>query len=455
MSHRDVAPWLKRVGRSRINVAIIGCGWFGGGLARELFGIENMVPAILVDLVPERAIKTLAGLGVEPQEISMIRRKPPLLNGSDDREEDAHMEFDTGDPNAAPQYIVCDDVEALAGMGSVLSAINIIFEATGDVWGGTRAALLSLDNGIPFLTTNAEMMATVGVPLSGRAQTLDVPFAFSRGDQPGSLVHLINEVGLWGFVPKIAGNCKGFLDAHQTPLGVGPYVPEGHNARNICSFADGTKQSLEMAVVANALGYSVVQRGMVGPMTSKVSLIDDFCSAVDLQSSEDCYVDYVTGIDGDNQGGGIFVIAFRKDGRATRDLAYLKIGRGPFYLFFRDYHLCYFEAVSSILEVLGGASTFSMEKEHCAVLAVAKRDIPADHRLDGIGGYDCYGVIERSDMFWKQQFLPVGLASYATTVRPLASDQPITLDDVSLEDCPMVKFWSTQVRRGLEASDSC
>lgn len=45
-------------------------------------------------------------------------------------------------------------------------------------------------------------------------------------------------------------------------------------------------------------------------------------------------------------------------------------------------------------------------------IAFAKRDLTPGHRLDGVGGFDTYGLIVRSDEALKEQLLPIGLAQY-------------------------------------------
>jgi predicted homoserine dehydrogenase-like protein len=238
------------------------------------------------------------------------------------------------------------------------------------------------------------------------------------------------------------------MDYYQNPLGVVPYVPKHQNNHMVCGMADGTKQSIEMAVLGNAKGYYPLKRGMYGPTTTKQQLIKTFDELVDLSSLQGSYVDFVFGINGVDQGGGVFVIAYRDTPHIQEDMQYLKKGEGPFYLFFRDHHLCYFEAVSSIAEaVLFNTSTFYPKTWLIDVIAVAKRDLSPGIKLDGLGGYDCFGIVERADRAAQEKALPVGLAEFATVTKSLKKGEPITYDSVELEDALAVKLRKEQESR--------
>jgi predicted homoserine dehydrogenase-like protein len=65
--------------------------------------------------------------------------------------------------------------------------------------------------------------------------------------------------------------------------------------------------------------------------------------------------------------------------------------------------------------------------------AFAKRNVAAGQHLDGIGGYDTFGLIVRADEARRDGLLPIGLAQYARARRPVGKDQPITYADVQIE----------------------
>ena len=68
----------------------------------------------------------------------------------------------------------------------------------------------------------------------------------------------------------------------------------------------------------------------------------------------------------------------------------------------------------------------------CEVATIAKHDIEAGEELDGIGGYDCYGLIDNIENTRRDDVLPVGLAAGARLTRAVAKDQPIRNSDVIL-----------------------
>lgn len=397
-----------------VNVCIVGCGWFGGGLIRELLRIKKISPRVIISKSSQKSAAFLSSLGVSEKDILFAENLEEFKKAS-----------------SLPGCIISTNIDIISGFND----IDVVFEATGDPLAGAKAALNSINKGIDFVTVNVEMDATIGLAIAKAAEKKGVIYSLCDGDQPGCLSRLINEVASYGLEPRIAGNCKRFLDVYQTPEGVKPFVPKGQNPFLTCSFADGTKQAFELASAANAFGFSLFKRGMIGLSTKKQDLIKDFDSAVNLKSLNSGYVDFVMGINGIDQEGGIFVIARSDDEKVRSDLKYLKKGDGPFYLFFRDHHLCYFESASSIAEAaLLKTATMAPKEWRVDVIAVAKRDIKKGQKLDGIGGFDCYGVIEKADISRAENLLPMGLAGFATAKADIKKDSPITYSDVILED---------------------
>jgi len=144
------------------------------------------------------------------------------------------------------------------------------------------------------------------------------------------------------------------------------------------------------------------------------------------------------GIKGIDQEAGVFVVAKREDEFVARDFEYLKKGKGPYYLFFRDHHLCYFEAVRSIAEAaLFGVATIPHRKKMADVFAVAKRDIRSAENLDGIGGSCVYGLIDKAQIVRDENFLPVGLSAYSVARKDIKKDTLVTYDmvDFPSENC--------------------
>ena len=401
-----------------VNVAIVGCGWFGAGLVKELLRLPGLRPKSVITRTPARAISAYANAGVLQENIAVVDSVHALHKAEDE-----------------DKLLVLSELSLI----QELRDIDVVYEATGDVLGGTQAALQAIERGLDFITINSDMDATIGLRLAGLAAEKGVLYTNSDGDQPGALASIINDVYSWGLQPRLVGNCKGFLDVHQTPEGVMPFVAPGQNPMVICAAADGSKQSFELAVIANAYGFSPLIRGMYGPHTSKTNLIETFDDLVNLQALDKGYIDYTFGTVELNQGFPVFVVAGSEDHERKRDLEHLQKGKGPHYLFFRDYHLGYFEALSSIAQIaLFSTTTLRPEGRHVDVVTLAKRDLAAGKRLDGIGGYDCYGLVEKASVAMEQKLLPLGLAEFCTPNQNVPKDTPVTYDMVTVAENAVV-----------------
>jgi predicted homoserine dehydrogenase-like protein len=68
----------------------------------------------------------------------------------------------------------------------------------------------------------------------------------------------------------------------------------------------------------------------------------------------------------------------------------------------------------------------------CDTVAHAKRDLTAGEFLDGVGGYACYGLVERYEICDRDQLLPIGISLDCRVKRDVARDEPLTYSDVEL-----------------------
>jgi predicted homoserine dehydrogenase-like protein len=116
-------------------------------------------------------------------------------------------------------------------------------------------------------------------------------------------------------------------------------------------------------------------------------------------------------------------------------MAYLSMGPGPYYAFYRPYHLASLEAPLTVARaVLDRVSTLAPVAWNAEVVATAKRDLKPGDRIDGIGGATVYGVADSAEAVAAGGLLPLGLAARATVVRDVPIDQPVTHDDVELDE---------------------
>ena len=113
---------------------------------------------------------------------------------------------------------------------------------------------------------NAELQGTLGPLLKARADQAGVVLTDSDGDQPGVIMNLYRFVEGIGVRPVLAGNLKGLHDPYRNPTTQEGFARERGLTPNMAtSFADGTKISFEMAIVANATGLRVGEEGHARP----------------------------------------------------------------------------------------------------------------------------------------------------------------------------------------------
>ena len=199
----------------------------------------------------------------------------------------------------------------------------------------------------------------------------------------------------------------------------------------VTSFADGTKISMEMAVVANATGFRTGTRGMYDPRCKHVTEALEFFPKDKMLNGG--LVDYVLGAE---PGPGVFVIGYNDDPIKQQYANYFKMGDGPFYVFYVPYHLPHLEVPITVARAVlfRDAAVAPLGGPVCDVVTTAKQNLKCGQVLDGIGGFDCYGMIENSDITHKENFLPMGLAEGCRLKRDVAIDEVIRYQDVDLPE---------------------
>jgi predicted homoserine dehydrogenase-like protein len=239
-----------------------------------------------------------------------------------------------------------------------------------------------------------------------------------------------------GFDVVAAVNCKRHLDRYQSIASSAPYAARDNTSIAVTvSAGDGTKMNIEQAVVANLAGLPPDCRGMHGVPTMLDRALGDVLGAI----SRDGVVDYTLGGD---FGAGVFIIGRAPEPDVVRTpLRFFKLGEGPEYLVFSPYTLVHFEMPRSIAEVaLDRAPLWTPVGPPVAdVVAIAKRDLSAGERLDGIGGDTCYGQIDT--VAGAGGVLPIAFTEHARVTKPVRRDEPIALDAVDVDrHAPIVEL---------------
>jgi predicted homoserine dehydrogenase-like protein len=235
-----------------------------------------------------------------------------------------------------------------------------------------------------------------------------------------------------GYQPVLAGSVKGFKDARRTPVTQREFAAKfGLSPQAATAAADGTRISMEQAVVANATGFRVGKRGMYGPERAHVNQVVDAFPVDELQQHG--LVDYLRGA---QPRPGVFVVGYGEDSTRRRHMRYCKMGDGPLYVFYTPFHLAHLGAPLTAARaiLLRGAAVAPAGGPRCDVLAVAKRALKPGDVLDGVGGFTAYGEIDNSETIAEEGLLLMGLAAGGRVVRPVKQDRPITLEDVELDD---------------------
>lgn len=393
-----------------IVVGMYGCGFMGRGM---LINVERYMKALHVAAIcnrnVERAINAYLDAGISRRDIvetSNIQAMTQALK--------LGKRAVTSDPSLIAQCPL----------------IDIVFEATGNVEYGAGVTLDCITNGKDIVSLNVELDATAGPLLRTKAEAAGVVFSGADGDQPGVTMNLVRHVKAMGLRTLVCGNIKGLQDRYRNPTTQEAFARQWNQTPTmVTSFADGTKMTAEQAIVANALGLKVSQRGMIG--REHHGHVDDLVDLYDIDELRALggIVDYVVG---SRPSPGIYVLAEAQDENQAFFLDLGKLGKGPLYSFYTAWHLTILEFGISIARaalcrdiVIGNTNSPSVD-----VVAAAKKPLRQGETLDGIGGYMTYGVAENYETSRRQNLLPMGLAEGCRLSRDVPSDQALTYDDI-------------------------
>lgn len=320
--------------------------------------------------------------------------------------------------------------------------LDVFVEATNSIGPAASYCLSAIDAGCHIVLMNAEVDLALGPLLAREARKKNLVVTSDAGDQHGVLASMINEAGQMGFEIIQAGNIKGFLDRYATPDSLALEAEKRRlSPSQCCAYTDGTKLHIEMAVLANALGYLPPPGGMTGPRAASVQealQLFDFS-----QYGNTPRIDYLLGAE---PGGGVYLVV-----RPLRNLPpeqafylnYYKLGPGPEYLLYRPYHLCHLETPKAILAATAGTPILTTHSRTCDVHAFAKRDLPAGTPLrHAIGSADLYGMVEPL----QSERIPIVLLENETFLKqPITKDQPLTREHLDLPECLLTQLWQKQV----------
>jgi predicted homoserine dehydrogenase-like protein len=392
-----------------VRMGLVGAGFMARGLVNQ---VVNSTPGVQLTVVCNRTPAKAHAIVTEAGATPVAAESPA----------------DVVRTAGAGDVAVTDDTALVTGS----DAVDVVVDATGAVAFGAELALAAIAGGKHLVLLNAEVDATLGPLLATRADAAGVVYSGADGDQPAVQMNLVRFVRQIGLQPLVAGNIKGLQDPYRNPTTQEGFAKRwGQDPWMVTSFADGTKVSVEEALVANAAGLTVHERGMLG--RDHHGHVDELTGMYDLEELRALggVVDYVVGA---RPGPGIYVLGAHDDPKQRHYLELYKLGTGPLYSFYTPYHLCHFEVPTTVgrVALLGDAAIRPAGAPRVDVVTLAKTDLTAGTVLDRPGGYHYYGEAERADVTHADRLLPLGLAEGCRLRRDVAKDEVIGYADVEV-----------------------
>lgn len=306
--------------------------------------------------------------------------------------------------------------------------IDVVIDATGKPGVAADYILLAMEHGKHIVMMNVEADVTIGPYLKSEADRLGVVYSLGAGDEPSSCMELIEFASALGYTIVAAGKGKNNPLKHDA-------VPDDFreeatrrnmNPRMLVEFIDGSKTAVEMAAIANATGLVPDVPGMHGPKASREELPSVLIPIEDGGILNKVgVVDYTIG---KGVAPGVFVIVKAEHPRIIERMDDLHVGTGPYYGFFRPYHLTSLEVPLTAARIMmyGKSDMVPLARPVAEVCALAKRDIAIGETLDCIGE-TCYRSFTMTQQDSRaKSCLPVGLLEGGRATAPIKRGDLIT-----------------------------
>ena len=313
--------------------------------------------------------------------------------------------------------------------------IDVVIDATGIPSVGAEIGLAAMERGKHLVMMNVEADVTIGAYLRSEAERLGVVYSLGAGDEPSSCMELIEFVSAMGHRIVSAGTGKNNpLNFDATPDAYTEEAVRRHmNPRMLVEFVDGSKTMVEMAAIANATGLVPDCPGMHGPAATLDQLEKVLCPKADSGVlSRKGVVDYSIG---KGVAPGVFVIAEMAHPRVRERMHDLKLGPGPYYTFYRPYHLTSLEVPLSCARAVlyHAADMVPLDVPSAEVCAVAKKDLVPGERLDAIGEYTYRAWIMTVADAIRDRAVPCGLLENGKTTKPIRKGELLTYDNCAVD----------------------
>ena len=387
-----------------IKVGVIGAGQMGYGIVSQISTIPGMIVAGISDINLDAAKRASDAYNASAAE------KVNILTSTDFKEI-VHS------PN-----------------------VEVIVDATGVPEAGAKISLETLIAKKHLVLLNVEIDITVGPLMKKLYDAADLIYTGSDGDEPAATVQMYEFAKSMGMEVLLAGKGKNnALKVSANPdTAQAEADSKGMNSHMLAAFQDGTKTMAEMNLLSNAIGYVPDFVGMHGISAD----LDGTVEKLNLRENGGVLnsfgvVEYVDGI-----APGIFCIVKGQNEGVQHELNYLlKKGERDHHILFRPYHLCSLETPLTIARAVLEHDTaiVPLGAPISETVAVAKRDIKAGEKIDGIGGYCVRGVLETHADMKKNGNVPIGLVGGTSVAkRDIKDGAFLTSDDIELAESTTV-----------------
>jgi predicted homoserine dehydrogenase-like protein len=426
----------------RINVGVVGAGQMGLSIISHLSSIKGFRVCAVADKSMSRLGNICGSLGLNRSDIFEAQNSynGSILNANlkDILAGKKISDFSfkqTSEAILSGRIVFTNDFTLLAE----IPEIDIVVDATGYTDIGAGVALTALLGNKDVVTLNVETDITVGPILKKIADDRKLVYTLAAGDEPAVLMELFDFADGLGFKIICAGKGKNNpLDRHANPASLEEYASKrGSSGKMMTSFVDGTKSMIEMACLSNATGLIPDCRGMHSPKAKIAELLSVFCLTSEGGILEkEGVVDFVIG----DLAPGVFLV-FSTQNKLTKELLnYLLMGEGPNYLLYRPYHIPGIETPLSIAKAYFERKPWIVPARGLVseVITVAKKSLKSGEKIDGIGGYSVYGLIDRYEVAAREKLLPVGLSNDCVLKNNKSADEPVLIDDVEFDPAALL-----------------
>ncbi|WP_336294573.1 NAD(P)H-dependent oxidoreductase [Bartonella sp. CB169] len=406
-----------------IRIGLIGCGEMGTDLLSSIAHMDGIEIAAVATRTPSRVFDAAI-----------------LAYGEDDHACEIENTY------ALTQAIEKGLIATTNDIDLVLrhEQIDIIVDATGYPEAGAEIGFKTFENNKHLVTMNVETDVTIGAYLKYEAEKKGLIYTLGAGDEPSSCMELIEFVSALGHKIVAAGKGKNnplIFDA--TPdLYEEEALKRNMNVRMLVEFIDGSKTMVEMAALANATGLLPDCPGMHGPQASLQDL-----NTVLIPKRDGGILNRYGVVDysiGQGVAPGVFVIAEIAHPRLRERIEDLKIGQGPYFTFYRPYHLTAMEVPLTCARIMlyGKKDMVPLSHPVAEVCAVAKKDLYPGDKLDFIGLYSYRAWIMSIAEARAHHAIPCGLLEKATVTAEIKKNELITVHNTAIRE----NQWIAQLR---------